>query len=262
MSQSTIDRRKRIMAQLLDKKQVSVKDLSQVLEVSDATVRRDLKILADEQGLELNHGGASLPRNRDYSYEAKLLRASEAKRVIGRLAAGLVHDGDHIFLDSGTTCSEVVPHIKRLHNITILANSARLALDLNGSSVRMFLIGGEYRPDRMDTVGPMSLTALNTVRGYVAFIGADGVSMEFGPSASDVESAHLNQQVIQNASSTVLLVDHGKLGNASLFQIVDWSRIRAVVTDQSPNAEWIAFFKEKEIEVIYPASSSAISKSM
>jgi DeoR/GlpR family transcriptional regulator of sugar metabolism len=259
MSQSTIDRRKRIMAQLLDKKQVSVKDLAGVLEVSDATVRRDLKILAEEQGLELNHGGAALPRDRDYSYEAKLLRSSEAKRVIGQLAAELIHDGAHIFLDSGTTCSEVVPHVKRLHNITILANSARLALDLDGSNVRMFLIGGEYRPDRMDTVGPMALTALNTLRGYVAFIGADGVSMEFGPSASDVESAHLNQQVIQNASSTVLLVDQSKLGNASLFQIVDWSKINTVVTDQRPSSEWIDFFQEREIEIIYPQSTNQAS---
>jgi len=261
VSQSTIDRRKRIMAQLLDKKQVSVRDLAGSLEVSDATVRRDLKVLADEQGLELNHGGASLPRDRDYSYEAKLLRASEAKRVIGELAASLVHDGDHIFLDSGTTCSEVVPHLKRLHNITILANSARLAFDLDGSSIRMFLIGGEYRPDRMDTVGPMSLTALNTVRGYVAFIGADGVSMEFGPSASDVESAHLNHQVIQNASSTVLLVDHSKLGNASLFQIVDWSQIRTVVTDQQPSDEWVDFLQGQSIDLIYPKNTDPSTSS-
>lgn len=240
------------MAQLLQKKQVTVKELAADLEVSDATVRRDLKVLADEQGLRLNHGGASLARDRDYSYQAKLMRASEAKKAIGRLAAGLINDGDHIFLDSGTTCSEIVPFVKQMHNVTVLANSARLALDFNGAGVHLFMIGGEYRPDRMDTVGPMAVAALNTVRGYVAFIGADGVSMDFGPSASDVDSAHLHRQVIQNAIATVLVVDQSKFGNPSLFQIVDWSHIHRVVTDQRPSAEWDEFFRSREINVVYP----------
>ena len=58
MSQATADRRKQIMSQLLDRKQVTVKELAAAMDVSDATVRRDLKALADEQGLKLVHGGA------------------------------------------------------------------------------------------------------------------------------------------------------------------------------------------------------------
>ena len=252
MSQSKIDRRSRIMAQLLEKKQVTVKALADAMDVSDATVRRDLKILAAEQSLELNHGGASLPANRDYSYEAKSLRASEAKRIIGQLAGGLIGDGSHIFLDSGTTCSEVVPYLKRKHNLTVLTNSVRLALELDVAGVHLFMIGGEYRPSRMDTIGPMALRALDAVRGYVAFIGADGVSMDFGPSASDVESAYLHRQVIQNATSRALLIDNSKFGNSSLFQIVDWTQIDKVVTDQPPTPEWADFFHNNNIPVIYP----------
>jgi DeoR family transcriptional regulator, fructose operon transcriptional repressor len=252
MSQAATSRRQEIMSQLLDKKQVTVKGLAEVMGVSDATVRRDLKTLADEQGLKLIHGGAMLPRERDFSYQAKQLRATKQKRTIGRLAAGLVHDGDRIFLDSGTTCSEMVPHVKKLHDVTILANSARLALELDASGVQMFLIGGEYRPDRMDTIGPMAVEALNQVRGYTAFIGADGLSMDFGPSASDLASAHLHRQVINNASQTALLVDQSKFISPSLFQIVDWSQINLVITDCEPGTEWRRFFRDREIEVILP----------
>jgi len=254
MSQATVNRRHRIMAQLLDKKQVTVKELAQVMDVSGATVRRDLRVLAAEEGLELNHGGASLSRRRDYSYQAKSLRATEAKNIVGQLAGALVGDGDHIFLDSGTTCSQVVPHLKHKRDVTVVANSARLALELEGTSAHMFMIGGEYRPARMDTVGPMALASLNTLRGYVAFIGTDGISMDFGPSASDIESAHLHRQVVQNAAATVLLVDHSKFGSASLFQIVGWSQITQVVTDQAPSAEWGKFFRENTIDVIYPTA--------
>jgi DeoR/GlpR family transcriptional regulator of sugar metabolism len=255
MSQATADRRRQIMAQLLEQKQVMVRDLASQMEVSDATVRRDLKALAEEQGLKLIHGGAALPRERDFSYQARLLRSSDEKKLIGALASKLLQDGDHVFLDSGTTCSELAPFVKRMHEITILTNSARLALELDASGVQLFLIGGEYRPDRMDTVGPMAVTTLNQVRGYTAFIGADGLSMDFGPSASDLASAHLHRQVVANALSTVLLVDHNKFGGASLFQIVDWSQIASVITDKAPAAEWNEFFNERNISIAYPGSN-------
>jgi DeoR/GlpR family transcriptional regulator of sugar metabolism len=106
----------------------------------------------------------------------------------------------------------------------------------------------------MDTVGPMAVSTLNQVRGYVAFIGADGLSVDFGPSASDLASAHLHRQVVQNATATVLLVDHSKFGGASLFQIVDWSPINTVVTDREPAQEWIEFFRDRKIEVVFPGS--------
>ena len=255
MSQAREERRKQIMAQLFERKHVTVKELAASMDVSGATVRRDLKALADEEELLLVHGGAALQRQRDFSFRAKQLRAVEEKRIIGRLAAGLVLDGDQVFLDSGTTCSEMVPYLKKMHDVTVLANSARLALELNAPGLRVFLIGGEYRPDRMDTVGPMAMSSLNQVRGYVAFIGADGLSTDFGPSASDMASAYLHRLVVENAREAVLLVDSSKFSGASLFQIVDWSGISKVVTDREPDEQWKRFFGEQNIEVIYPEES-------
>lgn len=249
-----MNRRQEIMAQLLEKKHVTVKALADAMGVSDATVRRDLRALAVAEGLRLVHGGASLPRERDFSFQARQMRASEEKKIVGRLASALVHDGDHVFLDSGTTCSELIPYLRKCHDITILANSARLALELDSAGVQLFLIGGEYRPDRMDTVGPMAIATLNQVRGYVAFIGADGLSMDFGPSASDLASAHLHRQVVHNAVATALLVDHSKFASASLFQIVEWSHIGTVITDQQPDKPWREFFRDQNITVLFPGA--------
>ncbi len=258
MSQATEERRRRIITQLLDKKHLTVKELAAAMQVSGATVRRDLKALAGEDEVLLVHGGATLPRQRDFSFRAKQLRAVQEKRVIGRLAAGLLADGQQVFLDSGTTCSEMVPHLKKMRDVTVLCNSARLALQLNGPGLSVFLIGGEYRPDRMDTVGPMAISALNQVRGYVAFIGADGLSVDFGPSASDAASAHLHRLVVENAREAVLLVDGSKFGAASLFQIVEWSRISKVVTDRAPDDEWRRFFDERHIAVICPEPADSV----
>ena len=75
--------------------------------------------------------------------------------------------------------------------------------------------------------------------------------MDFGPSASDMASAHLHRVVVENAREAVLLVDSSKFGGASLFQIVDWSRISKVVTDREPDAEWKRFLEEQNIELIF-----------
>jgi DeoR/GlpR family transcriptional regulator of sugar metabolism len=107
----------------------------------------------------------------------------------------------------------------------------------------------------MDSIGPMAVNTLNQVRGYTAFIGADGLSTDFGPSASDLASAHLHHQVVAHAVATVLLADHSKFGNASLFQIVEWSQISTVVTDKAPDEDWQQFLGDRSINLIYPGAN-------
>src|SRR5262249_31047831 len=158
-------------------------------------------------------------------------RNQEAKHVIGQLAASLVNDGEQIFLDSGTTSFQMAEPLSRKRGLSIIVNSARLALELKAPAMNLIILGGQYRPDRMDTIGPIAMSTLDQLRGYTAFIGADGVSMGFGVSAADIESAHLYRLAASNARETVLLVDHTKFESASLFKIVDWEMIRRLVTD-------------------------------
>ena len=76
--------------------------------------------------------------------------------------------------------------------------------------------------------------------------------MEVGPSASDIDSAHLHRLAVANARETVLLVDHSKFAAASLFRIVDWSRITTLVTDQAPVPAWAEFLAQRGIRVLFP----------
>ena len=130
----------------------------------------------------------------------------------------------------------MVPFLKRKRGLSIIVNSARLALELDAPGMSVILLGGQYRPDRMDTVGPLAIATLDQLRGYLCFIGADGLDMDFGPAAADIESADLNRLAVRNARETVLLVDHTKFAAPSLFKIVDWEPISRVVTDQPPDA--------------------------
>ena len=240
------------MAQAYELGHVTVHDLAIGLKVSEATVRRDLRALAQQSQIEVTHGGAFVSRGSDYSFNSKLQRNVEAKKVIGKLAAGLITDGSQIFLDSGTTSYEMCPHLRPKRGLSVIINSVRIAQELASPGVSVIMLGGQYRPDRMDTVGPVATSSLEQLRGFTAFIGTDGIGMDFGMTASDIESAHLYRLAVRNARQTILLADHTKFDAPSLYMIVQWDSISHIVTDCQPNQQWRDFFAQREIQVIFP----------
>jgi DeoR/GlpR family transcriptional regulator of sugar metabolism len=229
-----------------------VKALVDCLAVSEATVRRDLRSLADSGLVDLICGGAALPRPTDFSFHSKGMRNIKAKRIIGRLAAGLVHDYDQILMDSGTTSFQMVPHLKRKRGLTIIANSTRLSMELDSQGIKVIMLGGQYRPDRMDTIGPIAARTLKDLRGYTAFIGADALSMDFGLMASDIESADVYALAVRNSNEAVLLADSSKFLSTSLYKIVDFSEVAKVVTERRPSDDWMSFLDERGIVLICP----------
>jgi DeoR family transcriptional regulator of aga operon/DeoR family fructose operon transcriptional repressor len=243
------------LTELYAHRHMNARDLAGATGVSEATVRRDLKAMADEGQVELVYGGASIRRMSDLSFRSKAVRNPEAKQTIGRLAAELIHDEDQVFLDSGTTSFAVAQQLKRKRGLSVIVNSARLALELDAPGLSVILLGGQYRTDRMDTVGPLTMSALDQLRGYICMIGADGLSRDFGLAAADIESASLYRRAIQNARQTVLLADQTKFQNPSLYKIVDWSAVARVVTDAAPSGAWEEFFRARAIELITPAQN-------
>jgi DeoR/GlpR family transcriptional regulator of sugar metabolism len=250
---NTKHRRDKILAAAYDHGHVDVKTLAQSMEVSEATVRRDLRQLAEEKLLELVYGGATLPRTNDFSFRAKSMRNIAAKRIIGRLAAQLVGDNDQIFIDAGTTTFEMAPYLRPRRGLSVVVNSARLAAELgNVPEIDVIVLGGQYRGERGDMIGPLAISTLEQLRGYQAFVGADGLSTDFGVTASDIDSAHLYRLAIRHARQAVLMVDHTKLMAPSLYKIAEFDTIDTVVTDQCPSEEWMTFFGDQGIDVVYP----------
>jgi DeoR family transcriptional regulator of aga operon len=254
MSKSALNRYETIRGLVMSSGHVAVKDLAREMDVSEATVRRDLRTLAQQQKLELVYGGATAPRNTDQSLIARANRNMGAKSIIGRLAGALVDDHQMLFVDAGTTCYEMRHDLLRRRGLTVIVNSTRLAIEMGSNpDASVIMLAGQYRPDRMDLVGPLAANSIDQLRGYVAFLGADGLDPEFGISASEIQTAFLYQHVIRNARETILLADHTKFAAPSLYRIGDMESISKVVTDRAPNQEWMQFFASKEIELIYPS---------
>jgi DeoR/GlpR family transcriptional regulator of sugar metabolism len=245
-------RKEQILSYAYQEGRVLVRDLAEQLGVSEATIRRDLHGLASEGLLELNHGGASVVRDSDYSFMSKSMRNIEAKKTIAQLAAGLVDDGDQIFLDSGTTCFAMTAPLRGKKRLSVIVNSIRIAQELKAPGVDTLLLGGQFRHDRMDTVGPIALETLEQLRGYRAFIGSDGISIEAGLSSVDIESAHIIKQVSRNARENILLADSSKFGHPALYKIMDFENVSMVITETKPSDEWMDFFASQNVRVLYP----------
>ena len=146
----------------------------------------------------------------------------------------------------------MLPFLKTRRRLSIICSSARLAIECDTPGVSVILLGGQYRPDRMDTVGLLATATLDQLRGYLCFIGADGLDRDFGPAAADLESADLNRRAVRNARQTVLLADHTKFAAASLCKVVEWDLVSRLVTDRAPDAEWMDFLSGRGIQVDYP----------
>lgn len=251
MTSTIQQRRDEILSLAYQSGYVSVRQIADHLEVSEATVRRDLHELAAEGLLELTHGGASVTRQSDYSFLSKSTRNIEAKKIISEIAADIIHDGDQIFLDSGTTCFVAAPALRAKKRLSVIVNSVRTAQELHAPGVDVLLLGGQFRQDRMDIVGPIAVETLEHFRGYRAFLGADGISMDFGLTSVDIEIAHINKLASNNSIESILLADSSKFDNPKLYKIVGLENLSMVITEKEPSVEWMKYFDAHEITVLY-----------
>lgn len=252
MSKTAQFRRDTILSSLFKTGQVLVCELAKELSVSESTIRRDLHELSTENLLELTHGGAKVLRGADYSFLSKSTQNTQSKRVIAGLAAGLVQDGDQIFLGSGTTCFAMAAQLRGKRGLSVIVQSVRTAQELCSPGLNVLILGGQYRPERMDTVGPIAAEALEKFRGYTAFVGTDGIGMDFGTTSIDIESAHILSLAARNARACILLADSSKFDHPSLYKVLDFGMISAVVTEAAPSEKWLNFFEKMKIQIVCP----------
>jgi len=259
MASTIQQRRDEILAKAYQSGHVTVRQIAETLDVSEATVRRDLHELASEGRLELTHGGASVTRT-SYSFLSKSARNVQAKQTIARLACDLISDGEQLFLDSGTTCFEMTSYLRGKRGLSVIVNSVRTAQELQAPGVNILLLGGQYRPDRMDSVGPIAFEVLERLRGYRAFLGTDGISRDFGLTAVDIDSAHIFTLAARNARECILLVDSSKFDHPSLYKITDLTSVSTVITEKEPSVEWQKFLNEQNVKLLYPEVETKSNK--
>jgi DeoR/GlpR family transcriptional regulator of sugar metabolism len=247
----TDERRVLILERLRAHGRVLAADLSDELEVSVDTVRRDLRELDDAGMLRRVHGGA-LPRRGDAApFAVRERRAPEAKDSIARRAAALVRDGQVVILDGGTTTLRVARALGDDLRADVITTSPPIAMALaNHPGLEVTIVGGTLRPRGLVAVGAPAVEALHAVRADIVFLGVCGLHPQVGVTTPDLEERHVKAAMIEGAGEVVALADHDKLGTALPMVVAPLDAVTHLVTDAEASEEALAPYRALGIEVL------------
>jgi len=211
---------------------IKVEDVSDMLGISWATVRRDFAELERRGWLRRTHGGAvSTDPSFESTYSDKLMDSIMEKRQIGAAAAALIPDGSVIGCTGGTTVMHVIQAL-RGRSMTIVTNAINIAMEMaKDETAQVVVAGGTLRPKSYELVGHFAEQLISSFHLDIALVGVDGISMERGISTHTIAEAHTAALYIAQADSVWVVADHTKAGKNAPAIIAPLGSIKHLVTD-------------------------------
>ena len=227
-------RREWIMNRLVEDGKVEINELSDKMNVSPMTIRRDLDLLEEEGELIRVHGGAVLakPLITETPFSTKESRRVEEKRQIANKVLPLIKDGYTILLDSGTTTLEIARLLKNKSDLTIVTNDIKIAGELIDSDVKVILTGGELQKEVGALFGPQAHSRIKEIHVDIFFLGAHAIDLQSGVTAPTFEKALMKQLMIEAAESTWLVADSSKLHQTAFSKVCDFHTLSGFITDE------------------------------
>ena len=219
----------------------SVKQLAETFFLHEATVRRDLNVLAKSGQITRVHGGAAVMDGllAEIPLYVRETAFKEIKRDLARKAASLVKDGSTIFVDSSSTATMMVPFLESKKNLRIVTDGAQTCIQLAKlKDAQIFSVGGSLGGNSMSFKGPMALQNLSLFHFDHAFFSCRGVTLENGLTDTSEEEAFFRKLLLKRSERPVLLVDHSKIGVTSFFSICPLQDIHTLITNASLGSEW------------------------
>jgi len=247
-----VDRRLKILETVAEEQTIQVVELATRFQVSEMTIRRDIKRLERDGFLRRTYGGATahLTRSLDLAFNARALQSAREKRLIGMAAAGLVADASSLFIGIGTTCEQFGRYIQARSELTVVTGSLPIASQLGTRALHTVVLGGTVRRDELSCVGPAAAATLNRYRFDIAVIGAAGLSVEAGITDMVDEEADIHRQAVALARRVVVLADGSKLGQVALASVAPAASIDVLVTDPSADSHQLDALRDLGIEIV------------
>ena len=245
----TQERHNKILELLTKQDTVTVGELSQGLETSESTIRRDLVTLDKMGKVKKVHGGAAAIHMVSTVFEEDVTTKSALnvteKEAIGRVAAGLVTNDDFVFIDAGTTTAAMIDFIYDNVRATFVTNGIVHAKKLIQKGLKAYIIGGQIK---LTTEAVVGTEAINNLRKYnftKTFIGTNGISVKGGYSTPDVEEAAVKSEVLKRGRNNFIFFDHTKFDKeyAVTFGIL---KDACIVTDELEDNEFREYAVVKE----------------
>lgn len=251
-TRSPAEREVLILRRLKEHGYVTVSDLSDRLDVSEVTIRKDLKRLEGRDLLHRTHGGANLrnPYVVDRPLDEKVTEYAEEKRRIGQAAAELVGDRDSIILASGTTMTQVARHLENSPGLTVITSAMNVALEVTSlQDVEVTMLGGMVRRTSKSVIGAYAQDMMREYACDKLFLGVDGLDLDYGLTTANAPEARLNQCMIQSAERVIIVTDSSKFGRRSLRRICGLDAVHRVITDNAVDSDVVDELEDHAIFV-------------
>ena len=247
------DRRRRIYELIREEGSARVSALSETFGVSEPTIRADLEKLEGDGLVVRDHGGAYL-RSLDTLVRTQTLDHKEhtkEKALIGRRAAELVHDGDTLILDSGSTVTELAKNLLDRRDLHVVTNALNIAL-LMGSepSFTVLVTGGEFKAPTLSLTGEQAASIFEHIFVSKLFLATAGLSFETGLTYPGLSDLPVKRAMIRAAKRVYLLADSSKIGTTSFAAVGGLSDIDVLVTDKGITGADVDRLQELGIEVV------------
>ncbi|MGB0122345.1 MAG: DeoR/GlpR family DNA-binding transcription regulator [Silvibacterium sp.] len=248
------ERRFRISEILSQQRAVSASDLTDILGVTSATIRRDLSYLESKGLLVRSHGGAvskSPTTNFQPSYDTLGRANREEKQAIAAEAAKMILDGDTIFLEGSTTVSEVAPRLQHRNRLTVVTNSPIILCHLQRyPEISVMCTGGELQRDVFYLSGVWAQRSINEIRVDKAFLGVSAIDPSYGISTASHAEATVKQCIIKAAKIRIALADHSKFGKQGFAYVAPVTELTTLITDRATSPEHLQILKDSGVQVV------------
>jgi DeoR family transcriptional regulator of aga operon len=231
---------------------ISIAEICEQFNISEATARRDLDVLSEQGVLHRVHGGAVLIPQA--APEEPILRRSydqeEEKERIGRAAAALIQDGETVFLGSGTTVLQVAKHLVA-RNMMVITNSLPVInLMSERENIRLIALGGMLRDSELSFIGHITEQALTEVRADKVIIGTRAISLEQGLTNDYLPETLTDRAILSAGRETIIVGDHTKCGVMSHAFLAPLAAMHTLITDDKTDPEFIEMLRRQGIKVI------------
>jgi len=249
---STVERRRIILDQLQQNKQVNIAQLSEQFGVSEVTLRKDMRYLENKNLLIRSRGGAMLPVKvgDDLSVKKRMVLNLELKKSIAAAASSLIKEGDTIILDSGTTLMQLAKHLEKIKKLTVISNALDIVLKLSEfNNLKIIVPGGIFRKNSFSLVGATAVENFQMFRADKYFVSADGINAE-GIFTANLEEGQIAKIIMSHAKENIVLIDSSKFDRNGIINFASLSKIHTLVTDKNIPESYLNHFTELGIKVV------------
>lgn len=249
---SSPERQNQILQILARNQRISVAEVCELFDISEATARRDLEALAEQGKLQRVHGGAIALS--EAPPEAPILqreREQAAEKIrIGLAAAALVQDGETVFLGSGSTVLEAARAL-RTRSLTVITNSLPVINLLAGlENIQVICLGGMLRDSELSFIGHITEQALAEVRADKVLLGIRAVSLEHGLTNDYLPETMTDRAILQAGREVILLADHTKFGRVAAARLAPLESVHTLVTDSETPPDFLDAARERGLRVL------------